>query len=73
MTEFWQFMGEHWFIAWCLSWAIWGVFWLIGAICNMIFTLINRLIRMVVVCVRGWPPAHLDADGGWKPAPEEKA
>lgn len=26
-----------------------------------------RVLRSINVAVRGWPPAHLDADGDWKP------
>jgi hypothetical protein len=27
---------------------------------------VGRTYRTIMVCVRGWPPAHLDADGDWK-------
>ncbi len=27
----------------------------------------NRVLRTIKVCVKGWPPAHLDADGDWEP------
>ena len=30
------------------------------------FVLINRILRSVMVSIRGWPPSHLDADGDWK-------
>lgn len=30
---------------------------------NGIIRLSSRLFRMVMVSIRGWPPAHLDADG----------
>jgi hypothetical protein len=26
----------------------------------------HRILRTVLVVARGWPPAHLDADGDWK-------
>ncbi len=29
-----------------------------------------RGLRTINVATRGWPPAHLDADGDWKPAPD---
>jgi len=29
--------------------------------------LIIRGYRTIMVCIRGWPPSHLDADGDWKP------
>ncbi|MBR8073319.1 hypothetical protein KDX14_27720 [Burkholderia cenocepacia] len=28
--------------------------------------IVSRLYRVVMVSTRGWPPAHLDADGDWK-------
>lgn len=28
-----------------------------------IFKIINRVLRTIKVCFRGWPPIHLDADG----------
>lgn len=30
---------------------------------------VSRLFRMITVALRGWPPPHLDADGGWNPDP----
>ena len=44
--------------------------WLIGCTTSVIAKLIYRLFRVVTVTVRGWPPAHLDADGDWKPLPK---
>lgn len=29
--------------------------------------IIVRLIRRSIVSKHGWPPAHIDADGDWKP------
>ena len=29
--------------------------------------LVRYAFRSLSVLVRGWPPAHLDADGNWKP------
>lgn len=31
----------------------------------------NRLMRHMNVRKAGWPPAHLDADGDFKPQPKE--
>jgi hypothetical protein len=28
----------------------------------------RRLTSLIRVSLRGWPPAHLDADGDWRPA-----
>jgi hypothetical protein len=35
-------------------------------------TMVNRVLRTVKVLVRGWPPAHLDADGDWRPQQERQ-
>ena len=32
---------------------------------------LRGLVRMPAILIRGWPPAHLDADGDWAPAPKE--
>ncbi|MBG0871866.1 MULTISPECIES: hypothetical protein [Burkholderia] len=29
-------------------------------------SIVSRLYRVAMVAARGWPPAHLDADGDWK-------
>lgn len=52
---------EHWFLTFLLTWIV------ISAASN----LISRLFRIIVVTFRGWPPAHLDADGDWKPETKE--
>ncbi len=54
---FWQFVA-----LWCLMHTAFFVL----RVC------IRRFTSMVRVCVRGWPPAHLDADGDWKPREETK-
>lgn len=41
---------------------------LVGAFSAIQF-LWNRLLRTIKVCVRGWPPEHLDADGDFRPQP----
>lgn len=65
-----ELMHEHWFVTWCALWLVWGVFWIAAAILNCVFLAINRLLRTVKVLCRGWPPAHLDADGDWRPLPK---
>lgn len=62
MTEFWQFWGEHYFLAWCALWLL----WMIVPLVTLPFGLITRTYRMLMVFFRGWPPEHLDADGDWK-------
>lgn len=34
--------------------------------------LLNRVFRTLNVICRGWPPAHLDADGDWNPNEESE-
>ncbi|RVT96210.1 hypothetical protein EOD42_13925 [Rhodovarius crocodyli] len=36
-----------------------------------IYYIVTRGYRALTILVRGWPPAHLDADGQWKPEPRE--
>lgn len=42
---------------------------------KLLFRCWNRLMRHLNIRRAGWPPAHLGADGDFKPAPkaEEKA
>ncbi len=30
------------------------------------YYLLRFILRGIIICVRGWPPAHLDADGDWQ-------
>lgn len=68
MSEFYAFAGEHWFLTWCALWLVWGLVWLAGTAMLVSFRAINRVLRTIMVAIRGWPPAHLDADGDWPPA-----
>jgi hypothetical protein len=60
----------HPFLAFC-------ELWLIGCIVHLAITFsfktINRFLRTVRIWRAGWPPAHLDADGDFKPEPKEQA
>ena len=58
MSSFFFFAGEHPILTFLLAWM--GLFF----VCNLIV----RAFRIVMVTLRGWPPAHLDADGDWRPA-----
>jgi hypothetical protein len=63
---------EHW---WFFGWiAFWSILTLLGGIFGtmrlVFFVLPNRILRTIKVASRGWPPAHLDADGDWKPVKE---
>ena len=41
-------------------------------ITNVLVFVTSRLSRTVCVLVRGWPPAHLDADGDPVPVRQDK-
>jgi len=62
-----EFFSEHYFLAWCALWLGWPAFSILNAV---VFKLPNRLLRSIKVVLRGWPPAHLDADGDFKPEPK---
>ena len=68
----WEFWGEHWFLAWSALWLLWGIIWLPVALVSVAAKLINRVFRTINVACRGWPPAHLDSDGDWKPTPKQE-
>ena len=68
----WSFWGDHYFLAWSALWLVWGAIWLPMALGSMLMQLVNRVLRAIKVACRGWPPSHLDADGDWRPFPEEK-
>ncbi len=63
---FWSWATVHWWLAfWLLFWALVAV----TQIClALVFRLPNRIIRSANIRAAGWPPAHLDADGDFKPA-----
>ncbi len=63
----WEFFNQHYFLAWFALWLVWGVFWIIAIATECVLKLVNRILRTIKVCARGWPPEHLDADGDWKP------
>ena len=61
---------EHWWLAfWLVLWAMCFAYGLMA----FAGKLVNRVFRMCMVLLRGWPPAHVDADGDWRPAPKESA
>ena len=45
--------NEHWFLTFCLAWIS----------IHSCYYIIMRMIRSANILFRGWPPAHLDADG----------
>lgn len=50
----------------------WLAFFLAWLVLQFAGTCWNRLLRTIKVLARGWPPAHLDADGDWQPRAEEQ-
>ena len=66
---FWDFWHQHYFLAWCALWLVWGVIWL----ATIMLRLCSRLLRTIMVSIRGWPPEHLDANGDWKPERKEES
>lgn len=65
--DFWTFWSQHPFLAWCALWLLWGAVCIVLTVLN----LAGRVIRFGMVATRGWPPQHLDADGDWKPKPDD--
>lgn len=68
MTELLKFFDAHCFLAFtaiaCGATVLMVVvFYLINLVRFVVFMLPNRLLRHISICVRGWPPSHLDADG----------
>jgi len=59
LSGFWEFIGG------ALLWNGLFYFTINGAI-----QIFGRLFRMVMVLLKGWPPAHLDADGDFRTLPK---
>jgi hypothetical protein len=55
-----QFMSDSPFVTLCVVYMVTSTF----------FRCWNRVLRHLNVRSKGWPPAHLDADGDFKPEPE---
>lgn len=64
MTEIITFASGGPWLAFFLAWI---AAWLIVAPFNFVFRCWNRYLRSRNIAARGWPPAHLDADGDFKP------
>jgi hypothetical protein len=61
-----EYFHEHWFLAFI---ALLFAYHLISAV---LFRLPNRIVRHLNIRKAGWPPAHVDADGDFKPDPEKE-
>ena len=69
MTIF-DFMHAHIFATWLLAWGVipCGA-WLAAIALQGARYALNRILRSINIALRGWPPAHLDADGDFRPLP----
>ncbi len=63
MSDLLSFAGDHPILA----------FFLICSVYYLLRFIVIRGYRTINVVCRGWPPAHLDADGDWKPDPKSDA
>jgi hypothetical protein len=56
-------MGMHPVLTFLLAWLLcYPAKYAMG----LSFRLVNRLFRSINIAIRGWPPAHCDADGDFK-------
>lgn len=44
-------------------WKFIGFTTILYIVCHFTFLIMNRFFRIINVMIKGWPPAHLDADG----------
>lgn len=43
-----------------------GIYFSLKCIIMFLLQIASRMTRTVCILYRGWPPAHLDADGDWE-------
>lgn len=60
-----DFLGSHPFLTWSALWLV----WIVVPIVSKILSFYIRTLRLISILFRGWPPAHLDADGDHPPPP----
>lgn len=65
--SFWEFANNSPWLTFFLALIAGGV---LRAPFHMVTRMTTRITRSRNIAARGWPPAHLDADGDWKPEPE---
>jgi hypothetical protein len=46
-------------------------FWIILFLIISVNALVHHVLRTIKICLRGWPPAHLNAIGDFKTEPDE--
>ena len=68
MTEFYAFAAEHPWLALFLMICVLNGFAVPFKFAGFFW---NRYLRSKNIAARGWPPAHLDADGDFKPEQAE--
>lgn len=66
----WAFFGEHWFISLCALFVAASV---IKRAIEVPYYAINRVLRHLNIRRHGWPPAHVDADGDFRPRQEQSS
>lgn len=59
------FADQHHILTWCALWLLWPAVLTPIWTARLAFRLVTRTYRLLMVLARGWPPAHLDADGDW--------
>lgn len=64
MTEFFDFGRDQ---PWLAFFLICAVYYTLKWIITTPFRMFNRWCRTRNIAAKGWPPAHLDADGDFKP------
>lgn len=57
------FMGVHPVLAFLLVVLLCSV---VNRMVGFSFRLVNRVFRSINIALRGWPPAHCDADGDFR-------
>lgn len=68
IMELLKFMDEHWILGFFI---ICSVYYAVVLPFKLTASLLSRWMRHKNIVAQGWPPAHLDADGDWKPEPEK--
>lgn len=58
-----EYLNDSWFLVWCALWLGWP---LCAVLVGVFVTLPKILIRSLIVCLRGWPPEHLNIRGEFK-------
>lgn len=62
-----EFMSDSPWLTFFLTWLT------VHNVCGLLFRGWNRLMRHLNIRKAGRPPAHIDADGDFKPAPKIEA